>query len=238
MNNSEHLLKAIEAGIRQNGYHIVMVNGGQNPHFAYTVGLYNTFGFELVLAGGFISTKDYESKFHAIYAGLTAGADANSVFRCEGSGEMKLLEIHSSWSERMILGVYDYHNLDSVRAMQILQSGEALLDVPAMSGPFNEHNTIWKWLSVQWDKNTPQGAYVITNVQFLRGETVTEIMRFEDGYWEMFVGCTSEISDADVRVLPLGAMIGIDSSLEKAIELNVGDGLWRVNKNDGWHDWK
>lgn len=238
MNDREHLLKAIEAGIRQNGYHIVMVNGGQNPHFAYTVGLYNKFGFELVLAGEFISTKDYESKFHTIHAGLTSGADANSVFKCERSGEMKLLEIHSSWSERMIMGVYDYHNLDSVRAMQILQSGEALLDVPAMSGPFNVHNAIWKWLSVLWDKNTPHGAYVITNVQFLRGETVTEIMRFEDGYWEMFVGSTSEISDADVRVLPLGAMIGIDCSLEKAIELNVGDGLWRVNKDDCWHDWK
>ena len=232
------MLQTIEAGIQKYGYHVIRVNRGQNPDFAYTIGLNDKFGFELVLAGGFISAEDYRNKFDAIYAGLISDADENAAFRCKEGGEMKLLEMHSSWSERMILGVYAHYDLRHVRAMHVLQSGEALLGVQAMSEPFNEHNKIWKWLSTQWDRSTPHDSFVMTNVQFLRGETITEVMRFEDDYWEMFVGNGSEVSDADVRALPLGTMIGIDSSLEDAIALSVGDGLWRVNKDDGWHVWE
>jgi hypothetical protein len=235
MNIRENLLKTIGDGIRQTGYKIIFVNGGQNPHYAYTIGLYEKFGFELVVAGGFTSIKDNESKFRAIYRALNSGADTNSVFNCESCDEMKLLQMHSSWSENMTLGVYTYYNIDSVRTLQIFPLNERLLDIPIMSEPFDEFNPIWKWLTIPWDRNTPKNSYVITNVEFLRGEPITEIMRFEDGYWEMFVD--SKVP-RDVRALPLGVMIGIDGSLEKAIELKIGDGLLRENKDDEWRDWE
>ncbi|SEB75082.1 hypothetical protein SAMN04489761_1656 [Tenacibaculum sp. MAR_2009_124] len=63
-------------------------------------------------------------------------------------------------------------------------------------------------------------------------------MRWKDDYWEMFVGDSSDIPDEDVRVVPLGAMIGIDDSLIPAIDLINGNGLWRESKEFEWQEWK
>lgn len=240
MTDRQEFIKLIEKNILKFGYHVTLVNRGQNPHFAYTIGLYKKFGFELVIAGGFTSIKNYERSFDLILAGLNSGNNLNSIFKsndmnCEN---MKLLEMHSSWKNKMIFGAYDYYKLDSIKALQILPIGDKLLDVPIMSEPFDKNNPVWKWLSIEWNKNAPKTAYVITNVQFLQGGTITEIMRYEDGYWEMFVGNTDDVSDDDVRVLPLGVMIGIDSSLEDAIQLSIGNGIWREDKEAGWKDWE
>lgn len=209
---------------------------GQTPHFAYTIGLLDRFGFELVIAGGFISTQRYECIVNSICSGLNSGSDVNSIFKSV-DGDKRLIEMHCSWSKKTALWVYDYFKMDSVKTLQVFPLDGQLLDVPTMSEPFDEKDPVWKWLSIDWNIDAPKTAYAITNVQFLRGDTITEVVRFEEGYWEMFVGNTNEVADGDVRVLPLGVMIGIDNSLESAIQLGIGCGLYRDNKETGWKDW-
>lgn len=56
MTNSE-FLEIIKTNINNKDYHLTLVNGGQNPEYSYSIGLTEKFGFELIIAGGFISIK-------------------------------------------------------------------------------------------------------------------------------------------------------------------------------------
>jgi hypothetical protein len=215
-----------------------MINGAQNPNFAYTIGLHKKFGFELVIAGQYISVKDYEYTFDLVVKKLETiqNLDLIHINKVFNKSEVKLIEMHTSWKKRMILGAYDYYNIDEIKAFQITPNNR-LLDIPIMSEVWNIDCPIWGWLDKDWNYPIPKTAHVVTNVQFLRGETITEIIRWNDDYWEMFVGPAPEVLDDDVRILPFGTMIGIDDSLMVASNLKKNDGLWRNNKEDKWNKW-
>lgn len=239
MSKKKEFLELIKKNISKYGYHVTLVNGGQHPHYAYTIGLYKKYGFELVIAGGYISTGSYERTFDLILKGLNSGLSLDSIYESESIGEtLKLLEVHSSWKKKMILGVYDYYNNNNVKAFQVIPNSERLLDTPNMNKPWNEDDSVWNWLDKEWNENVPKNAYSITNIEFLKGEAITEVMRWEDEYWEMFVGDSTNIPDEDVRILPIGAMIGIDESLKTTINLKNGNGLWRESKESEWQAWE
>lgn len=240
MNNKKEFLKLIAKNISEFGYHVTFVNGGQNPHFAYTIGLHEKFGLELVIAGQFISIKAYENIFDLIVKKLETISNINSIHdnKIFRNSEVGLLEMHSSWKKRIVLGAYDYYSINDIKAFQVVPSNEKLLDTPDMSKTWDINCPIWGWLDKEWDLSVPKTAHVVTNIQFLRGETITEIMRWEDGYWEMFAGATPDVLDEDVRILPFGTMIGIDSSLMIAEKLKNATGLWREDKNSEWQKWE
>ncbi len=233
-------LKQIDSNIKKYGYNITFVNGGQNPPFAYTIGLVEKFGFELVIAGGFITIEVNEKIFSRIVSGLNSGLLTNSVFEPEDGKEdsLVLLEMHSTWKESMILGAFDYYKNDNIRAFQILPKENRSIDTPIMSYPWDNEDPIWCWLKKEWNQQIPISSYVITNVGFLKGETITEMMRYEEGFWEMFAGQGTDVPDEDVRILPISTVLALDKSLIPALELSTGDGLWRENKQSEWHVWE
>jgi len=49
------------------------------------------------------------------------------------------------------------------------------------------------------------------------------------------VGDCSEVDKKDIRVVSLGAMLGIDSSLTEAAKVEVSKGLWREEGNSNWN---
>lgn len=77
--------------------------------------------------------------------------------------EIDVIEMHSSWKKRMILGIYDYYNIDEIKAYQIKQNNR-LLDVPDMSEVWNINCPIWCWLEKEWDFQIPKTAHVVTNI--------------------------------------------------------------------------
>jgi len=241
MNERQEFLKLIRKNVEKYGYHITFVNGGQNPHFAYTIGLYEKLGFELVIAGGYISVQVNEEIFSGILSGLNSGLNTSSVFEVSDgvSGEaFMLLEMHSTWKESMILGVFDYYNNNNIKAFQILPTKVKPIDVPVMSNSWDKEDPIWCWLKKEWKEDIPISSYVVTNLGFLQGETITEIMRWEDDFWEMFAGAAPDVPDEDVRILPISTMLAIDKSLKPAVELSIGSGLWRENKQSKWEVWE
>ena len=237
MDKRQEFLKLIEENIRKNNFHITFVVESQNPHFAYTIGLFEKFGFELVIAGGFVSKAQNEKKFNTIFSGLNKGLNVDAVFTDEDGGVFELVEVHSTWKERMTLGVFDYYKNDKVKVFQVL-SEDRLIDTPIMSNKWNENDKIWCWLDKDWTEDVPLSSHVVTNIDFLKGGTITDVMRWEDEYWEMFVGEGSDVPDENVRILPIGTMLGIDESLRPAIELSIGKGLWRENKESEWSLWE
>lgn len=236
MTNKE-FLHIIRTNIDEIGYHLTLVNGGQHPDFSYSIGLTEKLGFELIIAGGgFLSMKENESIFDCIFNKLKSGHLVDSVFFLPNNDTYYLTKVDSSWSKKLMLGVYDYYNVDEITAYQITPE-DRTMDTSLMSEPMIPNDPIWKWLDINWDINAPKNSYVITDLDSLKGKTIIELTRWEEHVWEMFSGPGPDVSENDIRTVPLGTILGIDSTLEVITNLTVGQGLWRDNKYSSWQDW-
>lgn len=235
MTNAE-FLGIIRNNIDKNGYHITLVNGGQNPNFSYSIGLAERFGFELIIAGGFKSLKDNEFIFGHIYQQLQSGSTVNSQFSLSDNDVFYLSIVDSSWCKKLMLGVYDYYSVDKITAYQIIPI-ERTLDTPLMSDTINPNDPVWKWLYMDWNIDAPKNSYVITDLSALKGKTITEVAKWEDHVWEMFSGPGPDVEKEDIRIVPLGTILGIDATLKPIVNLTVGQGLWRDTKDLSWQDW-
>ena len=239
MNYKEEFLSFADENIKKYGYQLTFVNGGQNPSFTYTIGLYEKFGFELVSAGAYISKEYNEKIFRRVISGLKSDLNITSIFKANNDNEddLKLIEMDSSWKDLMILGAFHYYNKDEIKAFQIIPEVNVLLDTPIMSIPFNIEDPIWCWLVKKWTEDLPISSYVITNVDFLRGEPIIELMRWELGFWEMFTKFSEDVSDEETIILPISTMIVIDETLKPSLKLSIGTGLCRERKDSKWNSW-
>lgn len=234
--NREEFLNLIKSNIDKNDYHLTLVNGGQHPEFSYSIGLTEKLGFELIIAGGFISTEDNELIFRYIYNQLASDKTLDSEFYTSANNVFYLGNIDPSWSRELMLGVYDYYDLDEIKAYQIISKNRTI-DTPLMSEAKKANDSIWKWLVMDWNLNVPKKSYVITDIDSLKGKTITELSRWEDHVWEMFSRAGPDIQEEDIRIVSLGTILGIDPSLEPILKLKIGKGLWRENKDSKWQDW-
>lgn len=236
MTNKE-FLHIIRTNIDGNGYHLTLVNEGQHPDFSYSIGLTEKLGFELIIAGnGFISIRENESTFNCIFNELKSGHWVDSEFLLPNNDAYYLTKIDSSWAKKMMLGVYDYYKVDEIIAYQIIPV-DRTMDIPLMSEPMIPHDPIWKWLDINWDIDAPKNSYVITDIDSLKGKTIVELTRWEENVWEMFSQPGPDVSENEIRTVPLGTILGIDSTLEVITNLAVGQGLWRDHKCSSWQDW-
>jgi hypothetical protein len=83
----------------------------------------------------------------------------------------------------------------------------------------------------------PENATATTNLPALRGDRITEVMRWEEGEWEIFAGAGPDVPKAELRVVPLATLLAADGSLVRALSLEVGTGVWRDADSD-WHPWR
>lgn len=130
-------LEIIKTRISKNDYHLTLVSGGQNPDYSYSIGLTEKFGFELIIAGGFISIQENESIFRNVYQQLQSGSGLDAKFLLSDS-TFYLMKVDPSWCEKLMLGVYDYYDVDKIEAYQIIPV-DRTLDIPVMS-----HQLIFK----------------------------------------------------------------------------------------------
>ena len=237
----EEAFSAIEGNIRRAGYHLYLVSGGATPRYGYTIGLLDRMNFELIFAGGsFYTARDVEA---IIDETMSIGRSINLLeidhlnFKSLGTFSIRLID--NSWASELLLGAYDYHKTDSVPALQIWpDEGHMTLDVPNMSLPWSaDREPVWKWLREPWLFPVPEKSVVFTNLDALNGRRVTEVMRWEAEEWEMFAGYGPDVEKKDARAVPLGTLLGIDSSLNEAVGLEVGKGLWREDSELRWHKW-
>ncbi len=235
MTNSE-FLDIIKTNINNFDYHLTLVNGGQNPDYSYSIGLTEKFGFELVVAGGFISIEDNESLFRHVYNELRSGSKIDSKFTLSDN-KYYLDKVDPSWCKKLMLGVYDYYNVDEILAYQIVPENRTL-DIALMSQPIITNDPIWKWLDMDWNMKVPKKSYVITDIYSLEGKPIVELMRWEDHVWEMFSGPGPDFKEEEIRIVPLGTILGIDDTLQRTVDLEIGKGLWRESKDSDWNDWE
>ena len=239
--NRQAILAKIASSIQTHGYHLRIVEGGPSPRFAYTIGLHEKHGFELVLAGGVVFTNaELNSIFSTIIAQLREGKEADSVATSiEGKGTFRLAAVHPTWSSKLLLGALDFLRLPDVRAFQIVPDEDhSTVDVPDMSDPKSpDEQPMWKWVDQDWTLPFSAKAQVITNLDALRGYAITEVMRWEDSEWEMFSGAGPEVPKEDIRTVPLATLLAFDATLQSALDLEIGAGIWREDVGGDWHPW-
>jgi hypothetical protein len=62
-------------------------------------------------------------------------------------------------------------------------------------------------------------------------------MRWEEAEWEIFAGAGPDIPKIEMRIVPLGMLLRIDASLDVAVHLAIGQGLWRDAVTLDWNTW-
>lgn len=241
----EQMIQRIRANIIQSGRHIYAVMGEESPRYLYTIGLKERVGVEIVLTGQ--STLPLQAAHHLVNLisdELQRGtAPKDLSVSLEPYGPFTLGEVHPSWSQRLMLGVLDFYNCKSFRALQVLPPSEQrTIDTADMSKPFSpSEHPVWQWFEAPWPYPVSSSSRVITNHDALKGYAVTELVRWEDDGWEMFCGPAPEIPEEDMVVVPLAILLAFDPTLEAALSLPIGVGLYREFEDDGpglWQRWE
>ena len=231
----------IRENIARRGQHVYIVSGGQTPRFAYSIGVSESIGVELILAGAIFYMKDEVVKIiNDIAAQLRVQRD-RGIFEIAGLGSLTLRKVHDSWATEFMLGAFNYYQKRDIQALQIVpDKAHWTLDVPDMSAPWNASTApVWRWLKEPWTYPVPENATAATNLAALRRERITEVTRWEEDEWEMFAGPGPDVTEEEMRVVALGTLLAADKSLDPIVHLAMGEGLWREPDPDSeWHPWR
>jgi uncharacterized protein DUF4262 len=237
--NREAVLNEIRQNIADYGFHIYAVTGSGKPHYGYTIGLRESLGAELILAGAYFYELDDVGKVIRSIVGKL-GPPIGEAERIEASpwGGFSLRKVDMSWAKTLMLGVFDYYQVKTIDAYQILpDDAHWTIDIPDLSQPCTPRLAPgWRWSYEPWTYPIPRKSVALTNLDALRGKRITEVMRWEEDQWEIFAGSGEDTTEAERRVVPLGILLAADSSLLPAVNLQVGAGLWRDEESE-WHPW-
>lgn len=230
----------IRKNIEDHGFHSYTVTGGGFPHYYYTIGLQESIGAELILAGAYYyRIQDVPDLVRQIVQQIEGRIDW-SLQTCdlEASGVFSFSNVHPSWKKMLMLGVFSYYEKEHFSAYQIVP-GEAqrTLEIPNLATPYDPAlEPAWRWLTETWDYPVPMVSCGLTDLAALRGARITEVMRWETDQWELFSCPEPDVMEAERRIVPLAMLLSIDLSLEPILSLPVGKGFWRDSLSD-WHPW-
>lgn len=235
-------IRKIQANISASGYHVTTVVDGTCPRFSYTIGLKYKIGCELIFAGGENnSTESVTCIVDGVYKHLSTSNCENNAHVDLGSlGSFIVSEVDPSWSQLLLLGAFDFYQTTEIKVCQIVPEQRLrTLDVPDLTRTFNiDDEPIWKWLTLGWPYSIPYNSIAITNISSLYGQKLTEATRWEENEWEIFSGSGQDVDKQSICAVPLATLLGIDSSLEPVIYLQIGKGLWRDSDELSWSEWE
>jgi hypothetical protein len=238
--NQKKMLARIRSNITKHGHHVYVIQGGPSPRFAYTIGLSEKLGFELVLAGA--SFYEDEEEIAGIVNCCVMVANKckpGNALTLKGFGRFTCGEVHQSWATQLLLGAMDYYGTRSINAIQIIPEGKRwTIDVPDLAQRWHSRRSPWKWLREPWNYPVPDSAVAITNLAALRGEQVTEACRWEEDEWELFAGAGPDVRKSDIRMVPLSILLGFDRTLDAVTRLAVTEGCWRNAETPKWQPWR
>lgn len=234
------LLGAIKQNIRRYGRHIYAIGGGASPRYAYTIGLRDSIGAELVLPGAaMFDLGEVQHILNTVGDRMRDARQVEAEIELDELGTFTLRRAHASWTDRMLLGALDYYNTREVRAYQIVPDEEHwTIDVPDLAEAYGpERAPVWRWLDEPWTYPVPETSIAVTNLDALCGNGITEAGRMEDDAWELFAGPAHETLDEEVRVVPLGTLLAYDPTLIDVLTLRVGAGVQRICDCEPWRAW-
>jgi hypothetical protein len=232
-------LNDIRENIARSGQHIYMVMGETTPRFAYTIGVSEPTGVELILAGAIFYMRDEVERIILKTAAHLKASRGREPLEVAGLGSFTLREVDSSWAKELMLGVFDYYRKKDISALQIVPDQDHwTIDVPNMSVPRSaSQEPVWKWLREPWTYPVRKDSTAVTDLAALRGDRVTEACRWEEDEWELFAGAGPDIAKDEMRMVALGTLLAVDPTLEPIVGLAIGTGLRRDEVSE-WQPWE
>lgn len=224
------------------GFHSYTVAGGDPcPRYSYTIGLAEKVGFELLLAGAIeFLVDDVKAILKELAQAVTSGWRSEAPRNIGVLGEFRLREVHHSWSSKLMTGAHHFYKTANITTMQIVPDElHWTVDIPNLEKRFDpKSEPIWQWLHTGWCYPVSESSLAVTNLAALKGAAITEAARWEIDQWELFAGAGPDVDPSDVRVVPLGTMLGADATLAPIVQLSVGSAIWRLSKGADWQKWK
>ncbi|MFI5783698.1 DUF4262 domain-containing protein [Nocardia sp. NPDC051570] len=232
-------LDQIKSDIDKYGFTVTLVPAEAIPRFAYTIGLINPLGFDLLMTGGSFYDQQAVHKIMSVIAATLREDPTVRTVDLDTLGSFALRPAHQTWVRQLALGAVDYYENKNVSMMQIVpDSSHVTIDVPNASEPWaSEREPVWRWVRESWEHPVPRNSVATTNLAALKGEPITEWMRWEEDAWEMFAGPGPDVAAEDSRVVPLGTLLGADPSLQLAANVGIGTGYWRTDRGSEWTLW-
>jgi len=142
----------IRADIERYGVSYTVVSGGPLPRYAYSIGLLESAGYELILAGAsfFNIERVYQAMDSARRAVVEGAAESVSVVDV---GDFTLSPVQDAGARLIALGAFDYYANGQVRFLQLIPAmAHSTIDVPDMSeAPNWAREPVWRWLEMPWN---------------------------------------------------------------------------------------
>jgi len=228
--------KKIISDVEKYGFHVAFIpNDGYSPAFAYTIGLFKSYGYPELICFG-LNQDLMQSMFWT----------AKELFDKQPKQELNtgypdFLENYNvqflpvdkrRYSDYFGYGHWFYKSWD-FPALQIVWP-----DKQAFFPRDEGFNPDWKFKQPLLDRNPDfkfreeRNVAVFTTRQVLEGLPILRVFHDSNGDWEFLCGTTTDISD--MRVVSLEEITKIDSSVNELHELNYGWSAWRESVSDEW----
>jgi hypothetical protein len=203
--------------------------------------LRNATGFELIIPGAEIYLLE---ELVEIMESSISYCKSHPALDCRkleigNLGNFTLQKCDPSWVKMLMLAAIDYFDDPAILTYQILPDpAHITIDVPDLAVTWSpQTEPAWRWLREPWSLPVPSTSTAVTNLAALRGERITEASRWELDQWDLFAGSGPDTPKKEVRVVPIGTLLAVDTTLESVISLDVGKSLWRDADNVEWNEW-
>ena len=226
--------------VAEHGFHVALFNGdGYSPGFAYTIGLFKTYGYPELICFGL----GLELLHSVLWSGKELLDQQNPPNLATGHPDFLegfdvcLLKVDSAcYPDYFGYAGWFYDNWD-FPALQIVWPDKQAL-FPWQDG-FNPN---WQFSQPLLDRNIDFkfrekcDLAVFTTRQVLEGLPILRVSHETDGDWQFL--CTTTTDVADLKIVGLEELTKLDPSLNQLYQLKYGWCAWRETPESAWTTWE
>lgn len=238
-----HTRAETAANIAKYGVQWIVVQRSELPRWAYSIGLTERGGPEVVIAGAVALSLDELREVLEAFASSAESRLGKLPENLTIQG-WSIRSAHPSWVEGLLLGANRYYER-TVDAVQLVPPPERwTIDTPSLSAPWSPGTEpVWRWLADEepWTFSFKREAIAFADVAVLQGRRPARTAGlWEEDEWEVFSYSDDEranIDPADVRPIPLATLIAAFPDLAPLGGMVVGDALIREGAGP-WETWE
>lgn len=226
--------------VKEYGFHVGLFEGnGYSPSFAYTIGLFKTFGYPELICFGL----NLELLHSVLWSGKRLldkqpVPDQNIGYPNFLEGfDVRLLTVDEArYPDYFGYAGWFYKGWE-FPALQIVWP-----DKQALFPWQDDFNPNWKFVQPLLDRNQDfkfreeRDLGVFTTRQVLEGNPILRVSHDADGDWQFLCDTTSDV--ADLKIVALEEITKRDSSVNSLYQLNYGWSAWRETPEHDWETWQ
>ena len=230
----------IISDVEQYGFHIAQFHGdGYSPSFAYTIGLFKTYGYPELICFGL--------SLDLLHSVLWSGKELLD--------KQPMPDQNIGYPD--FLGDYDvrFLTVDKNRYKDYFGYGywfNGSWNFPALQIVWPDKQSLFPWeegFNPDWKAGQPlldrdsdfkfreeRDVAVFTTRPVLEGLPILRVSHDADGEWQFL--CTTTTDAADLKIVALSEIVRRDLSVNELFQLSYGWSAWRESPEAAWETWK